>query len=378
MADGRPSTDDLYRTPLYFAHLRLGARMVPFAGWLMPLHYPTGILQEHHAVRQSAGLFDLSHMGRLWLRGARALDLVRYCLSRDLPATGRAGYALLCREDGGILDDLVAYPLSSDEVLLVVNAANRAKDLAWLTRQRDTLGLAVDIADETSNSALLGIQGPRAQAVLQALGPENLDEMLGFSFQRTTLAGHPVLLSRTGYTGEDGFEALAEASASEALWEALLSGASQAMPCGLGARDTLRTEAAMPLYGHEIDEATNPYEAGLGGTVQLGRADFAGRSALLELSRQAPSRRLVGLLPEPGGVPRQGFPITMRDDGVGRVTSGLFSPTLRRAIALGYVASDAASAGQTLSIDVRGRALPASLTPLPFVPRRARARAKKP
>lgn len=374
-----PATASLLRTPLYEAHQRLQGRMVDFAGWAMPVQYPSGIVAEHLAVRERCGLFDLSHMGRVWVRGPGALALAQVCATRDLARVPRGGaaYALLCNEDGGILDDVIAYVLAPAEVLFVVNASNREQDVAWFTRQRDARGLDASLEDRTPETALVGVQGPRAQAALQPHCQAALDPLAGYTFVQTQVLGKPALVARTGYTGEDGFEVLVEAADAPAVWEALLGDASGAVACGLGARDTLRTEAAMALYGHEIDERTNPYEARLGWVVNLGKGEFVGREALARIKEQGPRRTLVGLLVGDGGIPRPGCPILREGEGaVGVVTSGTHSPTLKRSIALGYVPAGAGEPGERYAVELRGRLVPAEVVPLPFVPHRTRPRTK--
>ena len=362
----------LLRTPLYAAHHKLGARMVDFAGWEMPVQYPSGIIAEHLAVRSGCGVFDLSHMGRVFLRGKDAVALAQRCTTRDLAriASGQAAYALVCRADGGILDDVIAYLLGPQEVLFVFNASNRESDTAWFRQHAE--GLDVQIDDRTFETALIGVQGPRAQRVLQPLCEADLDPVPGYSFVSTQVHGHRALVSRTGYTGEDGFEVMLDAEHAEPVWSALFEQVDKAQPAGLGARDTLRTEAGMALYGHEIDTTTNPYEARLGWVVNLNKPEFIGREALARIKEQGPSRRLVGLLVEAGGVPRPGFPILSEGQPVGKLTSGTYSPSLKRNIALGYAPVDV---GPRLAVEMRGKAVPAEVTKLPFVPHRTRPRA---
>ncbi|MCA1648115.1 MAG: glycine cleavage system aminomethyltransferase GcvT, partial [Chloroflexi bacterium] len=261
----------LLRTPLHDVHHRRGARMVDFAGWDMPVQYPTGILAEHQAVRTAAGLFDLSHMGRVFLRGADALALAQVCCTRDLARIrpGEAAYAVLCQPDGGILDDVIGYLLGEREVLFVFNASNRLQDIDFFVQQRDEQHLQVDLADQTLETALIGVQGPDAQRVLQRLCSADLEPLAGYAFVWAEVAGSRALISRTGYTGEDGFEVMVEADAAEGIWNALEQDEPGATSCGLGARDTLRTEAGFGLYGHDIDRSTNPYEARLGWVVSL-------------------------------------------------------------------------------------------------------------
>jgi aminomethyltransferase len=365
----------LLRTPLHGVHQRLEARMVDFAGWDMPVQYPTGILAEHQAVRTGCGLFDLSHMGRVYLRGPDALALAQHCCTRDLSRIrqGEAAYSVLCQPDGGILDDVIAYVLGDQQILFVFNASNRERDAAFFAQQRDRLGLSVELDDRTLGTALIGVQGPLAQAVLQAACSVDLEPLPGYAFVQAEVAGAAALVSRTGYTGEDGFEVLVDADAAAHVWTTL---ADQARPCGLGARDTLRTEAGFALYGHDIDRTTNPFEARLGWVVTLAKPAFVGRDALARLKADGPARRLVGLHVAAGGVPRQGFGILRGGQRVGTVTSGTFSPTLKRNIAMGYVPVALAQPGQALQVDTRGKASDAEVVPLPFVPHRSRPRAK--
>jgi len=372
-----PPESALLRTPLYAAHRRLGARMVDFAGWDMPVQYPTGILAEHQAVRSACGVFDLSHMGRVYLNGVGALALAQACCTRDLARIrpGEAAYSLVCRSDGGILDDVIAYVLGEQQVLFVFNASNRVTDTLWFAEQRERLRLEVELDDRTLDTALIGVQGPEAQARLQTLCSADLEPLPGYAFLNATVAGASALVSRTGYTGEDGFEVMVAAAHAESVWNALTDNQG-GVPSGLGARDTLRTEAGFALYGHDIDQTTNPYEARLGWVVSLKKPSFVGRDALAQIKAAGPSRRLVGLRVAPGGVPRPDFAVL--DDGrqVGRVTSGTFSPTLRQNIAMGYVPDALSNTGQRLSVEMRGKSAGAEIVPLPFVPHRSRPRAR--
>src|SRR5215216_1894542 len=274
----------LLRTPLHDVHRRLGARMVDFAGWEMPVQYPSGIIAEHQAVRTACGIFDLSHMGRVFVRGPNALALAQVCCTRDLSRirTGEAAYSLLCNEHGGILDDVIAFVLGPEEVLFVFNASNRESDVAWFCQQRDARGLRAEVDDQTAASALIGVQGPRAQTVLGPLCNAPLESLPGYAFVNAAeVAGERALVARTGYTGEDGFEVAVAAQHAEHVWRALLE-SNHTTACGLGARDTLRTEAGMALYGHEIDQHTTPYDARLGWVVNLHKSDFVGREALAQ------------------------------------------------------------------------------------------------
>jgi aminomethyltransferase len=378
LPSSQPAPQTLLQTPLNALHRRLGARMVDFAGWDMPVQYPTGILTEHQTVRSACGLFDLSHMGRVFLRGPDAQALAQQCCTRDLSRIrpGEAAYSVLCQPDGGILDDVIGYVLGEGDVLFVFNASNRLADISFFTEQRDALGLDVELEDRTLETALIGVQGPQAAAVLQALCADDLSPLAGYAFANTEVRGHRALVSRTGYTGEDGFEVMVDAAAAEIVWEALTQSESGASSCGLGARDTLRTEAGFALYGHDIDLTTNPYEARLGWVVNLGKPSFVGRDALATLKTAGASRKLVGLRVAPGGVPRPGFAILDDAQPVGTVTSGTFSPTLRQNIALGYVPSPLSDLGRELAIEMRGKPASAEVVALPFVPHHSRPRAK--
>jgi aminomethyltransferase len=363
----------LLATPLNALHRHLGARMVDFAGWDMPVQYPTGILAEHQAVRSACGLFDLSHMGRVFLRGPDALALAQECCTRDLSRIrpGEAAYSVLCQPDGGIIDDVIGYILGEGEILFVFNASNRLADIEFFSQQRDRLQLDVQLDDRTLETALIGVQGPNAQNTLQPLCSADLGALPGYAFLWADVAGSRALVSRTGYTGEDGFEVMVEAADAEHVWDAL-----GATPCGLGARDTLRTEAGFALYGHDIDRSTNPYEARLGWVVSSGKASFVGRDALAQIKAAGPARRLVGLCVAPGGVPRPDFPILHDAEHVGRVTSGTFSPTLKQNIAMGYVPVGLSDVGRQLAVEMRGKPAAAEVVALPFVPHHSRPRAK--
>jgi aminomethyltransferase len=352
--------------------------MVDFAGWDMPVQYPSGILAEHQAVRSACGIFDLSHMGRVYLRGAGALALAQECCTRDLSRIrpGEAAYSVVCRPDGGILDDVIAYVLGPREVLFVLNASNRGADLAWFEEHRDRMKLDVELDDRTLETVLIGVQGPRAQAVLQSVCSADLEPLPGYAFLQARVKGHPVLVSRTGYTGEDGFEIMLDADAAEVGWNALMESQGTSA-CGLGARDTLRTEAGFALYGHDIDQTTNPFEARLGWVVSLRKeSSFVGREALAHIKADGPTRRLVGLRVAPGGVPRPGFAILAHGEQVGSVTSGTFSPTLRQNIAMGYVPVALSEVGQRLTVEMRAKPAGAEVVPLPFVAHHSRPRAR--
>jgi aminomethyltransferase len=367
----------LLRTPLTLAHEAAGARMVPFGGWLMPVSY-TSILAEHQHTRGAAGLFDLSHMGRLRIEGSAALDLIQEAVTNDAGRLRPGGiqYALMCNDHGGIIDDVLVYRLA-DDWSLVVNASNRLRVLHHLQALAESHPGAT-IRDDTFETALLGIQGPQAEEVLQPLVSSEL-EGLGYYRARAdqirfsgTDAAHDVLISRTGYTGEDGFEITIAASDAVDLWSALCTD-ERVEPAGLGARDTLRLEAGMPLYGHELSDERTPYEAGLERFVKLDKGNFVGRDALVRLAERAPETRLIGLSFEPGVIPRQGNAVLLEGRSAGEVASGTFSPTLQRPIATAYVTPPAAEADR-LSVSVRDRDITARVVSLPFVPHRTKTR----
>ncbi|MBI3965935.1 MAG: glycine cleavage system aminomethyltransferase GcvT [Chloroflexi bacterium] len=357
------------RTPLYQSHLDLGARVIDFGGWAMPVQY-SGILNEHRAVREVAGVFDVSHMGEFRVKGADAERFLNWVTTNDVSRLqiGQAQYSLLCQADGGVVDDVIVYRVADDEYLVVVNASNIEKDFAWLETNRSG---AVDLRDESNETALVSIQGPLAAATLQPLVDVDLKQIKRFRHQQATMAGVPVRLARTGYTGEDGFEIFAPAADAQKIWDTLLAapagpGGAKVEPCGLGARDTLRTEAALPLYGHEIDATTNPLEAGLDRFVRLDGPSFLAKAALERVQAEGPRRRLVGLELLDRGVARAGHPIAVDDHPIGSVTSGTFAPTLNRNIALGYVESEHASVGEEVSVIVRDKPVRARIVELPF------------
>lgn len=356
-------------TPLWSEHRALGAKLVPFAGWEMPVSY-RGILAEHRAVRSSAGLFDVSHMGEIELSGPRAADLCQRLTTNDVRrlAVGQVQYTLLCREEGGVVDDTTLYRVGETRYFFCVNAANTAKDVEWIRQH----AAGSEVTDLSAETALLALQGPRAAKILGTLTTATLAELKSFGCVEAVVAGVPALISRTGYTGEDGFELFTRADHAGALWAALLeSGRAHGLePAGLGARDTLRLEAALPLYGNELDDSTTPLAAGLDRFVKLDGEDFIGRAALVGERREG-SRRLVGIeLVEPG-IARRGYPILAEGEVVGSVTSGAHSPTLGRSIALAYVDERFASVGTALAVEIRGRAAGARVVRTPFY-RRAR------
>lgn len=352
----------LARTPLYDRHVAAGARMVEFAGYEMPLQY-TSIREEHVAVRTRAGLFDLSHMGEVRIRGDGALRTTQRLLTNDVTraAEGAAIYSVMCNEQGGIVDDVVAYH-RSDDWLLVVNASCRSKDVSWMREHAENS--AVD--DESDAIALLAVQGPRAVQIVQRLVSAPVDGIAGFHFVDASVAGVPALLSRTGYTGEDGFELYVDAAAAGELWDALLEAGREdgMLQCGLGARDTLRLEAGLRLYGQDMDDSSDPYSCGLGWTVKLDKGDFVGADALRRLDPKQPPHRFIGLrLPE-RSIARHGNDVSA-GDVIGHVTSGTFSFTLGYGIATASVSPDVPADAQ-LTVNIRGATVAAERVHLPF------------
>jgi aminomethyltransferase len=355
------------RTPLHDAHVAAGARMVEFAGFDMPVRY-TGTLDEHGAVRQRVGIFDVSHMGEVTFEGPRALEALNRLVTNDLSACedGQAQYNCICLPDGGIIDDTVIYRRSAEDLLVCVNASNRDKDFSWLSEHG--AGEGVRVTDRGDEYAQIALQGPRADAVLSTMTNLRLDQLGQFRFADTQVLDRSALVARTGYTGERGFELFLPASDAMRLWEALLhAGEVHGLrPCGLGARDTLRLEMKYCLYGNDIDEGTTPLQAGLGWAVKLKKGEFIGREALLAEKEAGIPRRLVGFEVTGRGIARHGYPILKAGEVVGEVTSGTQSPSLARAIGMGYVPTPLRKSGTELEIDVRGRAVPARVVKTPF------------
>ncbi|HWC05659.1 MAG TPA: glycine cleavage system aminomethyltransferase GcvT [Gemmatimonadota bacterium] len=356
---------ELKRTPLTGAHERLGARMVPYAGFLMPVQYES-ITEEHRAVRERAGLFDVSHMGEFVFSGPGALEGVQRVTVNDAGALAvdQAQYSALVDEKGGIVDDCVVCRLDRERFLMVVNAANIEKDVEHVRRLAPGAGLE----DRSEEFSLIALQGPRAETILGTLTGLDLGSIDFYWKRDGEVAGVPAIVSRTGYTGEDGFELCVEAPASEGLWEALLEAGREhgLRPCGLGARDTLRLEMKYALYGNDIDETTNPYEAGLGWIVKPEKGEFVGRDALAAIKERGPDRRLVGFRVLERGFPRPGYVVALEGEEVDRVRSGTMSPTLGYGIGTTYLPRARSAAGTALEIDIRGRPVPAVVVKTPF------------
>jgi aminomethyltransferase len=343
--------------------------MVEFAGWDMPVQY-AGLLDEHEAVRTRAGLFDVSHMGEVVFRGPKALAALNHVFTNDLSrvADGQAQYGCLCREDGGIVDDVVVYRRSAEDLLVCVNAGNRQKDFEWL---RDHAGGA-QVTDESDDWVQIALQGPRSQAMLQPLTPVDLAKLKTFWFTTGAVRGIECTIARTGYTGEDGFELFCRAADGVKLWKAVLEAGKPEglVPAGLGARDTLRLEVAYRLYGNDMDDVTTPLEAGLGWVVKFDKGDFIGRDAMLRQKEGGLPRKLVGFVLTDPGIARHGFDVLHDGKKVGTVASGTRSPTLKTSIGLAYVPPPLAAEGSTFAVDIRGRPASAQVVKTPFYARK--------
>ena len=355
-------------TPLYEAHVRLGAKMVDFGGWAMPVSYPGGILDEHRATRTGVGVFDVCHMGEVHFTGPGAAATVQQLVTNDVARLedGRAFYTVACLPSGGIVDDLIVYRLRPDHYVAVINASNVDKDVDWFQEHR---GADCKIEDASARTGLIAFQGPAAQQALQSLASIPLDRLRPFSLATdVTVAGLSAWIARTGYTGEDGFELFCDAQDAPALWDHLLTAGGK--PVGLGARDTLRLEARLPLYGNDLDDETTPLEAGLGWVVKLDGDDFIGRDALRAQQAAGITRKLTGFVMTERGIARHGYAI-FDDAGVacGTVTSGGPAPTLAQNIGLGYVPTGLSVPGTKLSIDCRGKRVGAEVVSGPFYKR---------
>jgi aminomethyltransferase len=357
----------LRRTPLYEEHKRLGARMVPFAGYEMPIQY-TGIVAEHRAVREDAGVFDLSHMGEFYFEGREALAAVDKLVSSDVAglAAGEARYGLLCNEGGTIVDDVIVYRIGADQVLMVVNAANIEKDEKHVRRY---LAKGVGFEDRSHEMALIAVQGPRAADIVGNVAGNSVVALPPFGVKSTLAAGAGALVARTGYTGEDGFEVFVANADAARVWQALMTAGAGSRgevltPIGLGARDTLRLEARFSLYGNDIDETTGPIEAGLGWTCKLDKK-FIGRDRVAKQKEDGPKRKIAGLVVN-GGVARQGHDVTADGKPVGKVTSGTYGPTVAQNIALAYVPTELSKVGTALAVRIREKDVPATVVKTPF------------
>ncbi len=360
------------RTRLYTIHRQLGARMVTFSGWEMPLSY-NSIIEEHQCVRTHAGLFDVSHMGKLEISGPQAETAVQYLTTNDVRRleANQLQYTTMCNEDGGIIDDLTVCRLAADRFLLVVNAGNIDKDFAWVTKH---LAAGAEAHNISAAKALLALQGPEAEEILQPLTHDDLSQLAYYRALPTALNGQAVLLCRTGYTGEDGFEVMIDTKQAPDLWQMLMAAGRHVnlLPVGLGARDTLRLEARYLLYGTDMDETTTPFEIGLGWAVKLAKGDFIGREALSRLKEQGARRRLASIMMQERGIPRPHYPVTYRGQPIGEVTSGTLSPTLGQAIGTALVQRDYAKIGTEFTITIRQKGVQARIVRPPFVPHRVK------
>ncbi|HEY9847869.1 MAG TPA: glycine cleavage system aminomethyltransferase GcvT [Leptolyngbyaceae cyanobacterium] len=359
----------LLRTPLFEQAVELKARLTPFAGWEMPVQF-SGIAQEHQAVRTTAGMFDISHMGKFTLRGKEVVSQLQYLVPSDLSRLqpGQAQYSVLLNKDGGILDDIIFYYQGLDDngderAVTIVNAATTSKDKDWLLANIDSNKLIFE--DISQANTLIAVQGPQAASYLQQVVKEDLTTIKSFGHLQATVLGQPAFIARTGYTGEDGFEVMVDPEVGVQLWRTLQ--AAGVVPCGLGARDTLRLEAAMALYGQDIDDRTTPLEAGLGWLVHLDtKGDFIGKEILQQQKQTGVQRRLVGLQMQGRNIARHGYQVLHDGEKVGEVTSGSWSPTLESAIALAYVPTPLAQIGQQLEVEIRGKTYPGVVVKKPF------------
>lgn len=370
------------RTVLYWQHVQLGAKIAKFAGWDMPIQYQS-VIEEHQAVRTRAGLFDVSHMGEIEVCGAGALAFLQRICTNDLTrmCEGQIIYTPMCNFTGGIIDDLLVYRLEQDKYWLVVNAGNKEKDWAWLNQQLATAGKPrevseaqnVKLRDISAEIGLLALQGPLAQQILAQISAQALDDLRYYRFIYTNLAGIEALVSRTGYTGEDGFELYLPVEKTPFMWDKLLEISKNAglglVPAGLGARDTLRFEACLPLYGQELTEKVTPLEAGLGFFVAWHKEDFIGKAALLKQKEEGITHKLVGFTMIERGIPRAGYPLIKEGEPIGEVTSGSFAPTLGQNLGLGFVASKEAFVDNEINVSIRGKEVKAKIIKKPFYKR---------
>jgi aminomethyltransferase len=363
MSDAHPG-GELKRTALYDEHLALGARMVPFAGWAMPVQY-SGIIDEHLAVRNSAGVFDIGHMAEFRVWGFGAFDFLQGMLTNDLhriSELGQAQYTLLLDDDGGIIDDLIVYHSGDLEYLIIANASNREVDFAWLAEHAPD---DIELVDESDRTSLIALQGPKAIEIVAELAEKDWAPPARFTLREAMLDNIPALIARTGYTGEDGVEIVTRFSDAPALWRALLS-FPEVTPAGLGARDTLRLEMGYALYGNDMDRTVDPISAGLGWVVPKEKTGYVGADAVARVRADGVSRRLVGLKVDEG-IPRAGMAVLHEGEQVGKVASGTFSPTLEVGIATAYVPVELASPGTRVEIEIRKKIASATVVKMPFV-----------
>lgn len=357
------------KTPLYEAHVKAGGKIVPFGGYLLPVQYKEGVIKEHMAVRTQAGLFDVSHMGEILCQGKDALANLQMMLTNNFDnlTDGQARYSPMCNEQGGTVDDLIVYKKGEEDYFIVVNAANKDKDYQWMLDHQFGEVTFTDVSDQY---AQLALQGPKAMEILRKLAPEeNIPKKYYHAVFDTEAAGIPCIISKTGYTGEDGVEIYLDSARAQEMWDALLEAGKEEglIPCGLGARDTLRMEAAMPLYGHEMDEQVTPLEAGLGFAVKMTKEDFIGKKALEE--KGEPARKRIGLKVTGRGIIREYQDVYLGDRLIGHTTSGTHCPYLGCPVAMALVDADCTEPGTKVEADVRGRRVEAQIVPLPFYKR---------
>ena len=355
------------KTPLYQEHVRLGARMVDFAGWVMPIQYE-GLKEEHFATRNNIGLFDVSHMGEIRVKGPNALTTLQWLTTNDVAKLekGQAQYGLLPNDQGGLVDDIFVYCLEKNaDYLVCVNASNKDKDFAWMKKKNK----GAEVTDESAQWGQIAIQGPKAIELCDAIfGSGLVSTMNRNEIKVSQFQNYKILIATTGYTGEKGCEVFVEAAGTEKLWQALLAHPLKAKPIGLGARDTLRTEMKFSLYGHEIDDTTNPYEAGLGWAMKPQAKDFMSKAQIIQVKEKGLERKLIGLKMKERGIPRQGYEIKTADgQKIGYITSGTHSPTLDEPIGIAYVKSSFSAEGSEIFVDIRGKLVKACVVKTPFV-----------
>ncbi|MBI4665718.1 MAG: glycine cleavage system aminomethyltransferase GcvT [Nitrospinae bacterium] len=357
------------KTPLWQAHCALGAKMVDFAGWSMPVQY-SSILEEHKAVREKVGIFDISHMGEIEVKGPGAMEFLQWLVPGDLSRLedDNALYSALLNDNGGIIDDILIYKISGQRFFLCVNASNASKDYKWIAGHATSFP-DVEVANLSRDFGMLSIQGPNAEPLLKQIVPYPLEKLGYYQFATTTIDETSVIIARTGYTGEDGFELFINWQSTAAIWERIFSRGKPfgLKPIGLGARDTLRLEMRYPLHGHEINETTTPYDAGLGWIVKLDKGEFIGKEALVKQKAEGLKRKLVGMELLDRGIPREGFNVIHNGEQVGVFTSGTLSPTLNKSIGLAFVPVELSAVGTQLLVDIRGRHAQAVVCKTPFV-----------
>jgi aminomethyltransferase len=365
------STDKLKRTPLNEVHRELGGKMVDFGGWDMPVQYKAGVIEEHMATRTRVGLFDVSHMGEIWVEGTDAIDFVNSLTTNDVTklVDGQAHYSALTNEHGGVVDDLLVYRFGPEKLLLVVNAGTTDKDWDWITHHKGDFDVV--LTNASADYCQIAIQGPKAVEILQKLTETELEPIKYYHFTTGQVDGVESIISRTGYTGEDGFEVYAAADKAEQLWNKMLDTGREygILPAGLAARNTLRLESAMSLYGHELGDDISTFEANLGWITKMDKPEFTGKDALAEIKAAGLKRKLVGFEMKEPGIARDGFEVYIDDKKVGKVTSGSPAPFLKKNIGLAFVPPEFAKTGQEIRIDVRGKKLSAEIVPTPFYKR---------